>query len=90
MQQYAEEAMAEHLSKELQPDFDKEKRGRSYAPFSYSVAKDVDTLLYRAMKITDRYKALKNEGMSEKEILQIFKKPVDMKVFSWKGEVDTQ
>lgn len=89
MQQYAEEAMAEHLSKELQPDFDKEKRGRSYAPFSYSVAKDVDTLLYRAMKISDRYKALKNEGMSDKEILQIFKKPVDMKVFSWKGEVDT-
>lgn len=89
MQQYAEEAMEEHLSKELQPDFDKEKKGRSYAPFSYSVAKDVDTLLTRAMKITDRYKNLKKEGLSEKEILNEFKKPVDMKVFSWKGEIDT-
>lgn len=89
MQQYAEEAMAEHLSKELQPDFDKEKKGRSYAPFSYSVAKNVDTLLYRAMKVTDRYRGLKKEGLSEREILQIFKKPVDMKVFSWKGEIDT-
>lgn len=89
MQKYAEEAMAEHLSKELQPDFDKEKKGRAYAPFSYSVAKEVDSLIYRAMKVTDRYRVLKKEGMSEKEIYQIFKKPVDMKVFSWKGEVDT-
>lgn len=89
MQQYAEEAMEEHLSKELQPDFDKEKKGRSYAPFSYSVAKNVDTLLARAMRVTDRYRLLKKEGLSEKDILKEFKKPVDMKVFSWKGEIDT-
>ncbi|MDR3059830.1 MAG: transglycosylase domain-containing protein [Prevotella sp.] len=89
MQQYAEEAMTEHMSKELQPDFDKEKKGRSYAPFSYSVAKNVDSLIYRAMKVTDRYRSLKKEGMSDKDIYKIFKQPADMKVFSWKGEVDT-
>lgn len=89
MQQYAEDAMTEHMSKELQPDFDAEKRGRAYAPFSSSVAKNVDSLLYRAMKITDRYKSLKKAGLSETEIKKDFNTPVDMKVFSWKGEIDT-
>ena len=89
MQQYAEEAMMEHLSKELQPQFDKEKKGRTYAPFSYSVRNRVDSLLYGAMKISDRYINLKKDGLSDKEIYKVFQKPVDMKVFSWKGEIDT-
>lgn len=89
MQTYAEDAVKEHFSKELQPLFDKEKKGRSYAPFSSSVSKQVDTLIYRAMKVTDRYRGLKKEGKSDAEILKIFKKPTDMKVFSWGGEIDT-
>lgn len=89
MQQYAEEAVYEHFSKKLQPQFDKEKKKRSYAPFAASEAKNVDSILYRAMKNTDRFRNLKKSGMSEKEIYQVFKKPVDMKVFSWKGETDT-
>jgi penicillin-binding protein 1A len=89
MQQYAEEAVYEHFSKRLQPAFDREKRGRSYAPFSASEAKNVDSILYRAMKNTDRFRSLRKSGLSEKEIYQIFRKPVDMKVFSWKGEIDT-
>lgn len=89
MQQYAEEAVTEHFSKKLQPLFDREKRNRSYAPFAASEAKNVDSILYRAMKNTDRFRDLKKSGLSEKEIYQVFKKPVDMKVFSWKGEIDT-
>ncbi len=89
MQQYAEEAVTEHLSKELQPDFDKEKKGRAYAPFSRSVSKDVDEILDRAMKSTDRYRNMKKAGISEDDIYKEFKKPIDMKVFSWKGEIDT-
>ncbi|MDR1882439.1 MAG: transglycosylase domain-containing protein [Prevotella sp.] len=89
MQQYAEEAMTEHMSKDVQPAFDKEKRGRPYAPYSRSLSKQVDSLLYRAMKQTDRYRNMKKGGASEKEILAGFKKPVEMKIFSWKGEIDT-
>lgn len=89
MQKYAEEAMEEHMSKELQPNFDKMNKGRSYAPFAYAVRNEVDTILYRAMKLTDRYRKMKKEGASEKEIYNVFKKPADMKVFSWKGEIDT-
>lgn len=89
MQTYAEQAMREHLSKDLQPLFDKEKKGRSYAPFSISVAKKADSLIYKSMKVTDRYRKLKKQGMSDDEIYKIFKKPVDMKVFAWGGEKDT-
>lgn len=89
MQKYAEEAVEEHMSKTVQSAFDKEKKGRKYAPFSASYAKNVDTLLYRAMKVTDRYRALKKKGMSDKNIYKEFQKPVEMKVFSWKGLVDT-
>ena len=37
MQQYAEQSMRDHVGKELQPAFFKEKKGRSYAPFSKDV-----------------------------------------------------
>lgn len=90
MQKYAEEAVQEHFSKTLQPSFFKEKQGRSYAPFSRSVsAGQVDTMMIRAMHQTDRYRELKKSGMKEDEIRKEFKKPVEMRVFTWSGPRDT-
>lgn len=89
MQTYAEDAIKEHLSKNLQPAFNREKKGRSYAPFSSSVAKRADSLIFNSMKLTDRYRGLKKKGMSDAEIVKIFKTPADMKVFSWNGDIDT-
>lgn len=90
MQRYAEEAVKEHLGDYLQPHFSAEKKGKKYAPYASSVADRIESLMTTAMKQTDRYRALKNSGMSEKEIISNFKdKPVEMKVFSWKGEIDT-
>lgn len=89
MQKYAEEAMEEHMGKEVQSWFDRQNKGRSYAPFSYDQRNEIDTILYRAMKITDRYRKMKKEGTSDKEIYKVFQKPAEMKVFSWKGEIDT-
>ncbi|WP_370457795.1 transglycosylase domain-containing protein [Dysgonomonas sp. 216] len=89
MQKYAEESVEEHIGGYLQPIFTKEKKGRSYGPFSYSVAKRADSLIYSAMKITDRYAILKKQGLSDAEIYKVFKQPAEMKVFSWKGEIDT-
>lgn len=90
MQKYAEEAVQEHFSKTLQPSFFKEKQGRSYAPFSRSVsAGQVDTMMIRAMHQTDRYRELKKSGMKEEEIRKEFKKPVEMRVFTWSGPRDT-
>lgn len=90
MQKYAEDAVREHIGKELQPAFFKEKKGRSYAPFSRHVSTgQVDTMLMRAMHQTDRYRSMKKSGMNETEIRKEFQKPVEMRVFSWNGPVDT-
>ncbi len=89
MQKYAEQALREHLQY-LQPQFTAEKRGKKYAPYSNSVANDVEKFMQTAMRQTDRYRILKKQNWSDDKILSNFKDtPVDMKVFSWKGEIDT-
>ena len=89
MQAYAEESMTEHMSQVVQPAFDRQNKGRSYAPYEPQQAKNIDALMQKAMKQTDRYRKMKAEGFSEKEIEKVFKEPIDMKVFSWKGDIDT-
>lgn len=91
MQRHAEDAVAEHVGEELQPQFTREKQGRSYAPYSRDVSDRVDELLKNAMRQTGRYRDLKKEKKSEEEIHNIFSnEKFDMKIFSWeKGEIDT-
>jgi penicillin-binding protein 1A len=90
MQQYAEEAVKEHLGNFLQPAFFKEKKNSKRAPFSRDLSdEDIEKIMIRAMLISDRGKNLKNKGMSTNQIYREFKKPVHMKVFSWRGEIDT-
>ena len=90
MQQYAEEAVAEHLGKDLQPQFNRELKWKNNKPFDNSTSKEViETIMKQARRWSDRYRAMKNGGMPEKEILQSFDKPVKMRVFSWRGEIDT-
>lgn len=90
MQKFAEDAVREHMGKDLQPAFFKEKKGRSYAPFSSDVrAGEVDTMIMRAMHQTDRYRSMKKSGMKEAEMRKEFQKPVEMRVYSWNGPVDT-
>lgn len=90
MQQYAEEAVREHIGKNIQPTFFKEKAKRSYAPFSRDLrAGQIDTIMTRAMRQTDRYRILKEAGMKEAEIRKNFGEPADMRVFTWNGTRDT-
>ena len=90
MQKYAEDAVREHVGKELQPAFFREKKGRSYAPFSRDVSVgQVDTMIMRAMHQTDRYRSMKSSGMNEADMRKEFQKPVEMRVFSWNGPIDT-
>lgn len=90
MQQYAEEAVREHIGKTIQPAFDREKKGRNNAPFSRNIsANQADTIIMRAMQQTDRYRTMKKDGMEEADIRETFKKPVEMRVFSWEGAKDT-
>lgn len=90
MQQYAEEAVQEHVAEYLQDQFFKEKKGRKNAPYTRNLTQDkVDEILDRSVKQTDRYRTMKNEGKSEAEIMKAFNTPEQMTVFSYKGDVDT-
>ena len=89
MQQYAEDAVTEHL-KELQGYFFKEKKGAKKAPYTFRVTqRQVDEMLGRAMRQSDRYRAMKQSGASEVQIRKAFDTPEQMSVFTWNGEKDT-
>ena len=89
MQRYAEESVEEHM-KDLQAQFFKEKKGRKKAPYSNMLTQQqIDEILERAVKQTDRYRAMKKDGASEAEIKRAFNTPEEMSVFSWAGEKDT-
>ncbi len=90
MQQYAEEAVAEHVAGYLQPRFFKEKQGRKTAPYTNVLTQEeVDQILNRSMKQTDRYRAMKASGCSETEIRKAFDTKIPMTVFSYSGDKDT-
>ncbi|CUO31142.1 peptidoglycan glycosyltransferase [Bacteroides uniformis] len=89
MQQYAEDAVTEHL-KELQGYFFKEKKGAKKAPYTFRLTQEqVDEILGRAMRLSDRYRIMKKAGATETEIKKAFDTPTEMSVFSWEGEKDT-
>ncbi|CAL2091752.1 Penicillin-binding protein 1A, family GT51 [Tenacibaculum sp. 190524A02b] len=88
MQQYAEEAIQEHMAN-LQEFFFKEHKKNKTAPF-YDIEKvEIDRIMRRAKQNSTRYKRMKAAGKSEKEIEKSFNTETDMRVFSWKGERDT-
>lgn len=89
MQKYAEDAVTEHL-KELQGYFFKEKKGAKKAPYTFRLTQEqVDEILGRAMRQSDRYRLMKKAGASDAEIKKAFDTPEEMSVFSWAGEKDT-
>jgi len=88
MQQYAEEAIDEHMSN-LQSYFFKEQKSNKLAPFYDLEKSQINTILNRAKKNSDRYKRLKSAGKSTKYIAKVFDKKTKMKVFSYKGDLDT-
>ncbi len=81
MQQYAEEAVREHLTY-LQKEFYNHWKGR--IPWG----KNEDMIL-QALKRSERYVSMKEEGFSNEEIETVFNTPTNMTVFSWSGERDT-
>lgn len=81
MQRYAEEAVKEHM-KDLQKTFVDHWKGRS-------AWADQPQIIEDAMKKSERYRNLKEEGKSESEIKKIFDTKTEMSVFTWKGERDT-
>lgn len=90
MQKYAEDAVNEHVAHYLQPLFFKEKANKKTAPFtSHLTTEEMNAILNRSMKQTERYNRMKNDGYSETEIIKAFNTKTEMTVFSYSGEKDT-
>ena len=89
MQQYAEEAVEEQLKNYLQPFFFKEKEGRTNAPFEDISRVEIDRILKRSMRWTDRYKYMVARGAPWDSIQHAFNQPAEMRIFSWNGPIDT-
>jgi penicillin-binding protein 1A len=90
MQQYAEEAVREHIGGYLQKQFFKEQKGRKKAPFAYNVStKEIEKIVKNAVKQSERYRVLRKNKKSKDSIDIIFNIPIEMRVFSWKGDIDT-
>lgn len=90
MQKYAEEALQKHL-RIVQSRFNGQQRGSAMKP--YAGAKITSTkrlnLFYASMRRTQRYKTLKEEGMTEEQIIKEFEKPIRLEIFTWNGKRDT-
>jgi len=90
MQEYAEWAVAKHVTGELQPLFNKEQRTNRNAPYASSIsAEKAKADLARAKRQCPRYLEMKRAGFSDKEIDEAFLKPIEMTVYTTKGDKDT-
>ena len=82
MQQYLEEAVKEHVADYLQPRFFKAKKGQRTAPFTDELTvEEVNKIMERAMRQSDRYRIMKKNGATEEEIIAAFNTKEDMQVF---------
>ncbi len=88
MQKYAEEAVHEHMSN-LQKEFVKQEQKNKTTPFRDLTKKEVEGIINRAIRSSARRKKMLSEDKSEEEILKSFDVKTEMKVFSWKGYIDT-
>ncbi len=90
MQKYAEEAVYAHVATYLQPAFNREKRGRATAPFSsHLTKKQVEAILMRSMRQSERWRVMQAAGYSDEEIKESFNKRTEMTIFTYRGEIDT-
>ena len=89
MQNYAEEAVYEHMN-DLQKIFSKECLNKKNAPFAWNVSKqEIEGIMNSSVKRSDKYRQLKEDGLSHEKIIEIFHKPVPMRVYSLRGDIDT-
>jgi penicillin-binding protein 1A len=90
MQKYAEEAVYRHVVNFLQPEFRKENKLKPNAPFTEDLtAEQVKSIMGKAVRQSDRYRALKLAGASDAMIKKSFHTPTYMSVFTYHGDIDT-
>lgn len=90
LQTYAEQALAEHMGEYVQPTFANEIKRSPTAPYSRHVTREErEEMIDRAIRQSDRYYRMHKEGASLSEIKKAFDTPTKMRLWSWKGNIDT-
>lgn len=94
MQEYAEQAVNEHLGGYLQPAFEREKRGSKTGPYTTNTSElssaNVRKLIQNAIRQTERYRRMKEAGHTESEIDRAFHTPLEMDVFAYVKETKNE
>ena len=88
MQRYAEQAVQKQMETVIQPRMDAQVRNTRVL-FQDLEPEEIEAIIKRAMKNSDRYREHKKLGMTEKEIFASFDKKCQMRIFTFKGERDT-
>ena len=88
MQEHAEEAVTAHMTN-LQKEFFAQSKDNKNAPFVNISDIETQKILNTAMKSSDRWRMMKENDKSDEEIIASFQVKTKMKIFSWKGEIDT-
>ena len=90
MQAYLEDAVNQHVAGKLQTDFFKAKKGKKNGPFSSDLSKaEIEKIMERNMKQSERYRIMNNAGYSQEEIEKAFNTKQEMIVFTYQGLKDT-
>ena len=90
IQQYAEEAMYQHVARYLQPRFSAEIARKPSSPYSDKLTpQQIKSILNRSITQSERYRTMKAAGYSEDEIKAAFRKKQEMTVFTYHGDIDT-
>ncbi|MGB2398128.1 MAG: transglycosylase domain-containing protein, partial [Flavobacteriaceae bacterium] len=90
LQALGESAMETHMQN-LQAEFFRQNTEElnPTAPFLELREGEIDTLLERSARRSERWRAMRASGKDEETIWASFKVPTPMTVFSWKGDRDT-
>ena len=90
MQELAEEAVSSHM-KNLQKEFflQNTPQMNPTAPFVDLRDGEIDTLMLRTAFRSERWRNGKNAGLTDQQLKAQFKEKIPMRVFSWRGEIDT-
>jgi penicillin-binding protein 1A len=88
IQEHAEEAVQAHM-KNLQKEFFAQQKDNKNAPFLKITPEETSRIMDKAMKSSERWRIMKQDDKSEEEIIASFGVKTKMKIFSWKGEIDT-
>ncbi|MGB3775372.1 MAG: transglycosylase domain-containing protein [Leeuwenhoekiella sp.] len=88
MQRNAEQAVTDHMSN-LQKEFDKQNKNNNTAPFRDISKGEEERIMQRSMQNSDRWRKMEAKDFSSEEIKKSFDIKTDMRIFSWKGDIDT-